>query len=120
MALYALFLAGSNFFAPIIAGFINDGQGWKWVLYWCSIFCAIGFVFLFFFMEETNYYRRAGPIYRTKSSGGVKPSPGGSVEGENPTAEKNAVVDMAVGSIEDGRTCQGVPAEGLLGQNEAL
>ena len=57
IALYALLLAGSNFFAPIIAGFIADGQGWQWVLYWCAIFCAIGFVFLFFFMEETNYSR---------------------------------------------------------------
>jgi hypothetical protein len=60
-------------FAPIIAGFINDAQGWQWVLvsllrinqkpetntlkYWCAIFCGIGFVFLFFFMEETNYVR---------------------------------------------------------------
>ena len=52
-----MLLAGSNFFAPIIAGFIADGQGWQWVLYWCAIFCAIGFVFLFFFMEETNYSR---------------------------------------------------------------
>ena len=57
IGLYALLLAGSNFFAPIIAGFIADGQGWQWVLYWCAIFCAIGFVFLFFFMEETNYSR---------------------------------------------------------------
>jgi len=39
------------------AGFINDGQGWKWVMYWCAIFLAIGFVFCFFFMEETNYNR---------------------------------------------------------------
>lgn len=50
-------LAGSNFFAPIIAGFIADGQGWQWVLYWCAIFNGIGFIFLFFFMEETNYSR---------------------------------------------------------------
>ncbi|ORY16304.1 MFS transporter-like protein [Clohesyomyces aquaticus] len=57
IGLYALLLAGSNFFAPIIAGFINDGQGWQWVLYWCAIFCAIGFIFLFFFMEETNFVR---------------------------------------------------------------
>ena len=57
IALYGLLLAGSNFFAPIIAGFIADAQGWEWVLYWCAIFCAIGFVFCFFFMEETNYYR---------------------------------------------------------------
>lgn len=59
IALYALLLAGSNFFAPIIAGFIADGQGWQWVLYWCAIFCAMGFIFLFFFMEETNYSRPA-------------------------------------------------------------
>ena len=26
-------------------------------MYWCAIFCAIGFIFLFFFMEETNYSR---------------------------------------------------------------
>lgn len=25
--------------------------------YWCAIFCAIGLIFLFFFMEETNYSR---------------------------------------------------------------
>ncbi|KAK5134186.1 hypothetical protein LTR08_006846 [Meristemomyces frigidus] len=57
IALYALLLAGSNFVAPVLAGFIADGQGWEWVLYWCAIFCGIGFVFLFFFMEETNYTR---------------------------------------------------------------
>ena len=102
MALYALFLAGSNFFAPIIAGFINDGQGWKWVLYWCSIFCAIGFVFLFFFMEETNYHRRAGPIDTTKRSSDVKPSPESSVGGVNRTAEKQAVMNLAVDSLEHG------------------
>lgn len=59
IGLYAMLLAGSNFFAPIIAGFIADGQGWKWVLYWCAIFCGIGFIFLLFFMEETNYSRPA-------------------------------------------------------------
>lgn len=32
IGLYALLLAGSNFFAPIIAGFINDAMGWQWVL----------------------------------------------------------------------------------------
>jgi hypothetical protein len=27
MGLYAFMLAGSNFLAPVFAGFINDGQG---------------------------------------------------------------------------------------------
>ncbi|KAJ4291755.1 hypothetical protein N0V90_009650 [Kalmusia sp. IMI 367209] len=58
IALYGLLLAGSNFFAPIIAGFIADAQGWEWVLYWCAIFNGIGFIFLFFFMEETNFVRK--------------------------------------------------------------
>ncbi|KAF5510266.1 putative MFS-type transporter [Colletotrichum siamense] len=57
MGFYALFLFGSNFLAPVIAGFINDSQGWEWVLHWCAIFCGIGFLICFFFMEETNYQR---------------------------------------------------------------
>ncbi|KAJ9234030.1 hypothetical protein DTO207G8_4075 [Paecilomyces variotii] len=57
MGLYALFLAGSNYFAPVICGFIAEYQGWQWVFYWPSIFIAFAVVFLFFFMEETNYVR---------------------------------------------------------------
>ncbi|KAL2814825.1 MFS general substrate transporter [Aspergillus granulosus] len=57
MGLYAFFLAGSNYFAPVICGFIAEHQGWKWVFYWPAIFCGAAMVFLFFFMEETNYVR---------------------------------------------------------------
>ncbi|CDK27154.1 unnamed protein product [Kuraishia capsulata CBS 1993] len=57
MGLYALSLFGSNYMGPMVAGFIADGQGWDWVIYWSCIFCAIATVFLFFFMEETNYTR---------------------------------------------------------------
>jgi MFS family permease len=32
IGLYALLLAGSNYFAPIISGFIADAMGWQWVL----------------------------------------------------------------------------------------
>ncbi|MCJ1389037.1 hypothetical protein MMC18_001891 [Xylographa bjoerkii] len=59
MALYALFIVGSNSLAPVLAGFIDVGQGWQWVLYWSAIWQAIGFIFLFFFMEETNYNRQS-------------------------------------------------------------
>ena len=31
MSVYALFLVGSTFFAPVISGFINDDMGWQWV-----------------------------------------------------------------------------------------
>lgn len=40
--------------------------------YWCAILCAAGFLFLFFFMEETNYHRELSPRQKTegKSSAG--------------------------------------------------
>ncbi|RBQ66398.1 hypothetical protein FVER14953_08664 [Fusarium verticillioides] len=59
MGIYALALAGSNYFAPVICGFIAEYQGWQWVFYWPTIFLSFVFVFLFFFMEETNYNRAA-------------------------------------------------------------
>ncbi|CUM67340.1 uncharacterized protein PRCAT00005033001 [Priceomyces carsonii] len=64
MGIYAVALFGSNYVAPLVAGFINENSrdltvgGWKWVIYWSVIFCCVCFVFLFFFMEETNYERR--------------------------------------------------------------
>ncbi|KAH8811147.1 major facilitator superfamily domain-containing protein [Xylogone sp. PMI_703] len=33
MATYAFMLAGSNYFAPIICGFIAEYQGWRWTTY---------------------------------------------------------------------------------------
>jgi MFS family permease len=57
MGLYAFFLAGSNYFAPVICGFIADQQGWRWVFYWPTIFLGVGLIWCFFFLEETNYHR---------------------------------------------------------------
>jgi Major Facilitator Superfamily. len=67
MGLYAFFLAGSNYFAPVICGFIAQYQGWRWVFYWPSIFIAFAVVFLFFFMEETNYVRVSVGIAESNS-----------------------------------------------------
>lgn len=57
MGLYSFFLAGSNYFAPVICGFIAQYQGWQWVFYWPAIFIAVALVFIFFFLEESNYVR---------------------------------------------------------------
>lgn len=72
IGLYAFTLFGSNYFAPLVAGvsqghileylnadnewlqFINDGQGWGWVMYWSAIWNAGGFLILFFLMEEVR------------------------------------------------------------------
>lgn len=57
MSFYAASLAGSAYFAPVMSGFIADNAGWRWVFYVPTIFSAFVLVFLFFFMEETNYVR---------------------------------------------------------------
>ncbi|PWY89333.1 MFS general substrate transporter [Aspergillus heteromorphus CBS 117.55] len=81
MALYAFFLAGSNYFAPVICGFIAQYQGWQWVFYWPSIFCAVAIVFLFFFMEETNYVReRPGAVLATPTDASPRTSEQGEKE----------------------------------------
>ncbi|KAI1471002.1 MFS general substrate transporter [Daldinia caldariorum] len=66
---YAFMLAGSNFFAPVICGFINDGVGYRWVFYFQAIFCGATWLFLFFFMEETNYDRHTVGIVAESSHG---------------------------------------------------
>ncbi|KAF4339530.1 major facilitator superfamily transporter [Fusarium beomiforme] len=68
MALYALCLAGGTYIAPLICGFIAEYQGWQWVFYWPSIFLSFSAVFLFFFMEETNYARQRPDILHPTSS----------------------------------------------------
>lgn len=76
MGIYALFLAGSNYFAPVICGFIADGMDWKWVFYFPAIFLAFALVFCFFFMEETNYRRSTvGIVEELGSSGTQTPVP---------------------------------------------
>ena len=57
LSIYAFCALASNYFAPIISGFISERQGWEWVFYWPAIFTGTTFIFLFFFMEETNYDR---------------------------------------------------------------
>lgn len=58
MALYAFILFGSNFIAPFCAGFINDAAGWRWVMWFGTFSLAFAFVFCFFFLEETIYFRQ--------------------------------------------------------------
>ncbi|OTB13406.1 hypothetical protein K445DRAFT_377685 [Daldinia sp. EC12] len=70
---YAFTLAGSNFFAPVICGFINDGVGYRWVFYFQAIFCGVTWLFLFLFMEETNYDRRTVGIVAESDHGAHEP-----------------------------------------------
>ncbi|KAF4122148.1 (MFS) transporter [Geosmithia morbida] len=58
LALYGWSLSLTGKLAPMLSGFINIGMGWEWTLRWCAIWCAMGLVYCFFAMEETNYDRK--------------------------------------------------------------
>jgi MFS family permease len=57
MGLYVFILFGSNFLAPLVAGWFNDAYGWRWTMHFGALVCAVAFVVIFFFMEETIYFR---------------------------------------------------------------
>lgn len=40
---------------PLIAGFITDGQGWRWVWWWNAIFFGVCLFIVIFGYEETKY-----------------------------------------------------------------
>ncbi|KAK4682680.1 hypothetical protein QC764_0021690 [Podospora pseudoanserina] len=58
MGVYVFSLFGSNFLAPLIGGWFNEAYGWKWTMYFGAIFAAVAFIIMFFFMEETMYFRQ--------------------------------------------------------------
>lgn len=60
MGLYVMALYGGSL-SPVPAGYITNAMGWPWVLWWCAILNAFGFVSCFFFLEETMYHREALP-----------------------------------------------------------
>ncbi|EGX88308.1 MFS transporter [Cordyceps militaris CM01] len=80
MGWYALMLAGSNYLAPVLCGFISDGLGFRWPFYVMGVLCAASAVFLLLFLEETNYARASvGVVYAAPAKdddgggGGVAP-----------------------------------------------
>jgi len=80
----------------------NIVSGWKWVMYWCAIFLAIGFVFCFFFMEETNYDRAPLEMVTTPTDtpGTATPKEGTISSSDDP--EKTAAAIKSDSSSDNG------------------
>ncbi|KAL2862799.1 major facilitator superfamily domain-containing protein [Aspergillus lucknowensis] len=57
MAIYVFTLFASNFLAPVIAGWLALAAGWRWVMNFGAICAGVATLALFFFMEETKYFR---------------------------------------------------------------
>jgi MFS family permease len=90
MALYVFVLFGSNFLAPLVAGWFNDAYGWRWTMHLGSILCTVCFVVMFLFMEETIYFRQdtvsQANIEAAGTTGSPKDKSPGSSEKGSPLA----------------------------------
>lgn len=65
MSLYVLAASSGSFLGPLWQGFMASGMGdWRWIMRWGSIFCGIMLFLMFFFLEESLYYRKASPRER--------------------------------------------------------
>ncbi|PVI00790.1 MFS general substrate transporter [Periconia macrospinosa] len=82
MGIYVFVLFGSNFLAPLVAGWFNDAYGWRWTMHFGAIICAFCFVIMFFLMEETIYFRD------TATEGEVVEDLHNQQKGKNDTSEK--------------------------------
>ncbi|KAK5043479.1 hypothetical protein LTR84_011948 [Exophiala bonariae] len=54
-AVGTFFVLVGSFLAPVAAGYIVDGQGWRWMYWWCAIFLGINTLAFMFFFEETKF-----------------------------------------------------------------
>lgn len=57
IGIYSLVLSGSNFVAPLVAGFMNEAVGWRWVQHMAALLLLANFVLAFFTLGESMYFR---------------------------------------------------------------
>ncbi|KAJ9626697.1 hypothetical protein H2204_009967 [Knufia peltigerae] len=57
MGVYLLFITSGNSLGPLVAGFITEGIGWRWVSWICAIISGINCVGIFFLFPETRWHR---------------------------------------------------------------
>ncbi|KAB8281341.1 major facilitator superfamily domain-containing protein [Yarrowia lipolytica] len=93
IGVYGFALMFASNIAPVFAGFITQSMGWRWVLYWGSIFDAVCFLFLFLFFEETNFRRQGEQSLQADSE----------LENETEAGEKKKqvqfITDVEVGQL---------------------
>jgi MFS family permease len=88
MALYVFVLFGSNFLAPLVAGFFSQAFGWRWTMHFGSMVAAVTFLILLLFMEETMYFRGALEGLETEQS--QPTSKAAELEGQEDRIEKKS------------------------------
>ncbi|KAK5939952.1 hypothetical protein PMZ80_007370 [Knufia obscura] len=59
-AWYLLLTSVGAFLGPVASGYVANGQGWRWMWWWCVIFLSIQFIATIFFYEESKFVPKRG------------------------------------------------------------
>ena len=100
MSIYVFVLFGSNFLAPLIAGWFSQAFGWRWTMNLGAITSAASFLILYFFLEETMYFRNTlegleeeadnrKPIASALADAGIGRTGAADIEVERPVASSD-------------------------------
>ncbi|VUC36534.1 unnamed protein product [Clonostachys rosea] len=105
LALYGFALAFAGKLAPTLAGFINDGQGWEWTLYWSGIWGGFAFLYCLFLMEETTYDRPKNNSRSTVNTSDTNTNDTEGIDSEKKVAEvKTTNQDVENGQVYSKKT----------------
>lgn len=110
MGVYVFMLFGSNFTAPLVAGWFDIAFGWRWTMHLGAIISGVAAVTLFFCMEETIYIRPTVEGEELETS-----HPSTSVEPDEKTkAESNKQSDAHLETTKTNTSSSFPPAQSYL------
>ncbi|KAI0155465.1 major facilitator superfamily protein [Pestalotiopsis sp. NC0098] len=101
MSLYVFTLFGSNFLAPLCAGWFAEAFGWRWTMHFGAIMAAVTFFILFFFMEETIFFRTTleGLEDTTDDTPEVPEKTTGSAKTDGPSSLESPAANLPVDAV---------------------
>ncbi|KAL2799435.1 major facilitator superfamily domain-containing protein [Aspergillus keveii] len=70
MSVYTWTLFNGAFLAPIASGYVAQNMGWRWIQWIGTIIGIATTVLMFFFFEETMFFRKTGPVEFLQSEPG--------------------------------------------------
>lgn len=59
---YLLLTSIGAFLGPVASGYVADGQGWRWMWWYCVIFVGIQLVATIFLYEESKFVPKPGTV----------------------------------------------------------
>ncbi|KKY14476.1 putative major facilitator superfamily [Diplodia seriata] len=85
--LYILMVTAGTFLAPVAAGYVAVGQGWRWIWWWTAILLGVALLLFVFAYEESKYV----PVSTSTTAASFEEPPTATTTACEPEQESTAV-----------------------------